>query len=94
MEYLCDHFGGDRLNLIPKRYVAGKAEQVGGETEEWMRYRYYMHYTEGSFMPFLVMQLVMDSEFLFLWCFVEVMEMMADTAQASGTPPSRSSSSR
>lgn len=22
-----------------------------------------MHYTEGSFMPFLVMQLVMDSEF-------------------------------
>ncbi|KAK9610119.1 bifunctional glutathione transferase/peroxidase [Aspergillus fumigatus] len=43
------------------RYAAGKEGQVDGETEEWMRYRYYMHYTEGSFMPFLVMQLVMDS---------------------------------
>ncbi|RHZ53261.1 glutathione S-transferase [Aspergillus thermomutatus] len=59
MEYLCDHFGGDKL--VPRRYVAGKEDQPGGETEEWMRYRYYMHYTEGSFMPFLVMQLVMDS---------------------------------
>ncbi|KAF7173423.1 hypothetical protein CNMCM5623_005640 [Aspergillus felis] len=61
MEYLCDHFGGDETKLVPQRYVAGKEDQVGGETEEWMRYRYYMHYTEGSFMPFLVMQLVMDS---------------------------------
>ncbi|RHZ55024.1 hypothetical protein CDV55_103372 [Aspergillus turcosus] len=59
MEYLCDHFGGDKL--VPRRYIAGKEDQVGGETEEWMRYRYFMHYTEGSFMPFLVMQLVMDS---------------------------------
>ncbi|KAH2012535.1 hypothetical protein KXV97_008219 [Aspergillus fumigatus] len=61
MEYLCDHFGGDKLKLVPQRYAAGKEGQVDGETEEWMRYRYYMHYTEGSFMPFLVMQLVMDS---------------------------------
>jgi glutathione S-transferase len=66
MEYLCDHFGGDKLRLVPRRYVAGKEDQVGGESEEWMRYRYFMHYTEGSFMPFLVMQLVMDSEFSLL----------------------------
>lgn len=29
-----------------------------------MRYRYFMHYSEGSLMPFLVMQLVMDRESL------------------------------
>ncbi|KKK20725.1 hypothetical protein ARAM_002705 [Aspergillus rambellii] len=59
VEYLCDHFGGERL--IPTRYSKGKEGQVGGETEEWMRYRYYMHFSEGSLMPFLVMKLLMDS---------------------------------
>ncbi|KAI9932304.1 hypothetical protein ASPWEDRAFT_39814 [Aspergillus wentii DTO 134E9] len=58
-EYLCDHFGGERL--VPKRYVDGKEGQLAGETEEWMRYRYFMHYAEGSLMPLLVMQLVMQS---------------------------------
>jgi glutathione S-transferase len=33
----------------------GSEGKVGGETEEWMRYRYFMHYVEGSLMPFLVM---------------------------------------
>ncbi|KAL4786331.1 glutathione S-transferase [Aspergillus varians] len=56
IEYLCDHFGGDRL--IPTRYAEGKEGQVGGETEAWLRYRYYMHFSEGSFMPFLVFKLV------------------------------------
>lgn len=63
-EYLCDHFGGEKL--IPKRYPEGKEGAVGGETEEWMRYRYFMHYAEGTLMPFLVFQLVMDREFTFL----------------------------
>ncbi|PKY09288.1 putative glutathione S-transferase [Aspergillus campestris IBT 28561] len=58
IEYMCDHFGGDKL--VPKRYQDGKEGQVGGETEEWMRHKYFMHYVEGSLMPFLVMQLVMD----------------------------------
>lgn len=57
-EYLCEHFGGEKL--VPQRYPAGKEGQVGGETEEWMRNRYFMHYAEGSLMPFLVMQLVME----------------------------------
>jgi glutathione S-transferase len=47
---------------VPERYVAGREGQVGGEREEWMRYRYFMHYTEGSLMPFLVMTLVNDSK--------------------------------
>ncbi|KAL2795113.1 glutathione S-transferase [Aspergillus keveii] len=59
VEYLCDHFGGDKL--IPARYAAGKEGQVGGETEEWLRYRYYMHFSEGSLMPFLVFKLVTDT---------------------------------
>lgn len=59
IEYLCTHFGGEKL--IPQRYAAGKQGQVGGETEAWMRYQYFMHYTEGSLMPFLVMKVVMNS---------------------------------
>ncbi|KAL2837356.1 hypothetical protein BJY01DRAFT_221097 [Aspergillus pseudoustus] len=56
-EYLCDHFGGE--HLIPKRFAdAGEDGKVGDETEEWLRYRYYMHYTEGSLMPNLVMKFV------------------------------------
>lgn len=60
MEYLLDHFGGQKL--IPKRYVDGQEGQPGGETESWMRYRYYMHYTEGSLMPLVVTQILMDSK--------------------------------
>lgn len=62
IEYLCDHFGKDHPALVPERYVAGREGQVGGEREEWMRYRYFMHYTEGSFMPILVMTLINDSK--------------------------------
>jgi glutathione S-transferase len=61
-EYLCDHFGG--AHLVPQRFDAGKGGEVGGETEEWLRYRYYMHYTEGSLMPNLVMKFVTNSKFL------------------------------
>ncbi|KAJ5247730.1 hypothetical protein N7468_002713 [Penicillium chermesinum] len=61
VEYLVDHFGKTKPTLVPERYVAGREGQVGGETEEWMRYRYFMHYVEGSLMPFLVMTLVNDT---------------------------------
>lgn len=61
-EYLVDHFGKVNPTLAPERYVPGKEGQVGGESEEWLRYRYFMHYVEGSLMPFLVMTLVNDSK--------------------------------
>ncbi|KAJ5646228.1 hypothetical protein N7490_002600 [Penicillium lividum] len=61
VEYLCDHFGKANPSLVPERYIAGKEGQVGGEREEFMRYRYFMHYVEGSLMPFLVMSLVNDT---------------------------------
>ncbi|KAH8433471.1 glutathione S-transferase [Aspergillus melleus] len=59
-EYLCDHFDSAG-KLVPKRYAEGKEGQVGGESEEWMRFRYFMHYAEGTLMPFLVFKLVMDT---------------------------------
>jgi glutathione S-transferase len=51
-EYLCDHFGKD-TGLLPPRWKEGKEGQVGGETEEWMRFKYILHYSEGSWMPVL-----------------------------------------
>lgn len=59
IEYLIDHFG---TWLAPERYQKGKEGQVDGETEEWIRYRYFMHYAEGSIMPLLVMALVFNSK--------------------------------
>lgn len=59
MEYLIDHFGP---HLAPERYQNGKDGEVCGETEEWLRYRYFMHYAEGSIMPFLVFSLVFSGK--------------------------------
>ncbi|PNS15180.1 Glutathione S-transferase 3 [Sphaceloma murrayae] len=50
-EYLIDHFA---KHLAPARYKAGEDGKVGAETEEWMRYRFFMHYSEGSLMSFLL----------------------------------------
>lgn len=60
VEYLCDYFGE---RLVPKRYAEGKEGQVGGETESWLRYRYYMHYAEGSLMPLMLISLLVNSQF-------------------------------
>ena len=57
VEYLCDHFA---QHLVPKRYREGHEGQVGGESESWIRYRFYMHYAEGSLMTLLIVALFMD----------------------------------
>jgi glutathione S-transferase len=59
-EYLIGHYGNW---LAPKQYSEGKEGQVGGETEEWMRYRYYLHSAEGSLMPYLVTAFLLNSKF-------------------------------
>jgi glutathione S-transferase len=59
VEYLIEHFGP---HLIPKRYMDGKEGQVGGETESWLRDRYFTHYTEGSLMALMLIQLMVRSE--------------------------------
>ncbi|KAL9068284.1 MAG: hypothetical protein Q9161_006310 [Pseudevernia consocians] len=62
VEYLTDHFGPW---LAPERYAGGGKKgqegEVGGETESWVRYRYFMHYAEGSLMPFLVVALILSN---------------------------------
>ncbi|KAG8528934.1 uncharacterized protein KY384_006623 [Bacidia gigantensis] len=55
VEYLLEHFG---KSFLPKQWKEGKEGQVGGETEGWLRYRYFMHYVEGSLMPYMVMALI------------------------------------
>lgn len=62
IEYLVDHFGPW---LAPERYAGSKegttGGEVGGETESWVRYRYYMHYAEGSLMPYLVIGIIVST---------------------------------
>ncbi|KAH8668311.1 hypothetical protein BX600DRAFT_510418 [Xylariales sp. PMI_506] len=52
-QYLSEHFG-QNTTLVPKRYKDGQEGKAGGETEEWMRWLYFLHYAEGSFAPVLV----------------------------------------
>lgn len=59
-EYLCDHFPKGKA-LVPARWKDGQEGKVGGETEEWMRYEYLMHYIEGSFMFTMVLNFVLSS---------------------------------
>ncbi|TVY23637.1 Glutathione S-transferase, partial [Lachnellula hyalina] len=59
IEYLLDHFAvGSKSTLLPKRYEEGREGQVGGETQEWLRFRYFMHYAEGSLMIILMLYMV------------------------------------
>lgn len=60
-QYLCDHFGQDK-NLIPKRWKDGQENKIGGETEEWMRCQYLLHYVEGSLLPVLTLSLVIGGK--------------------------------
>jgi glutathione S-transferase len=62
-EYLCDHFAP---HLVPTRWREGCEGKVGGETEQWLRYRFYMHYAEGSLMSLLMIAMFMGSKFSLL----------------------------
>ncbi|KAL4797073.1 hypothetical protein BDV19DRAFT_387607 [Aspergillus venezuelensis] len=65
MDHLLEHFHRpstqiQQKQLIPTRWISGQEDQVGGETEAYKRYRYFMHYCEGSFMPLVVTNILMD----------------------------------
>jgi glutathione S-transferase len=62
-QYLCEHFPEGRERLTPKRWKDGQEGQVGGETESWLRWAYYLHYNEGSFMPLLVLVVILSREY-------------------------------
>lgn len=62
-EYLCSHFP-EGQRLVPKKWQDGKENTIGGETEGYLRNQYYMHYAEGSLMPYLVMTLVIGRKLI------------------------------
>ncbi|TVY80983.1 Glutathione S-transferase [Lachnellula suecica] len=64
VEYLLEYFGNGST-LLPKRYMEGQEGKIGGETEEWKRFRYFMHYAEGNLMQVNMMFLLTNSKFLF-----------------------------
>ncbi|KAI0430481.1 putative glutathione S-transferase [Xylaria sp. FL1042] len=56
-QYLSEHFGGE-TTMMPKRWKDDQEGKVGGETEEWLRWQYTLHFVEGSFMSTLMMAVV------------------------------------
>ncbi|KAF1844271.1 glutathione transferase [Cucurbitaria berberidis CBS 394.84] len=55
MDYVCEHFG---QHMIPPKFPEGKEGVLCAETEEWMRYKFLMDYTEGSLFTFLMAALI------------------------------------
>lgn len=55
-QYLVEHSPRGK-KLMPSQWKPGREATLGGETEAWMRYQYYMHYVEGSLMSLLVLSL-------------------------------------
>lgn len=66
IEYLLEHFGrNDTGRLLPEQWKEGQEGKLCGETEEWMRYKYFLHYAEGSLMTLMLVSLVAGSMSLF-----------------------------
>ncbi|PWY76122.1 glutathione S-transferase [Aspergillus sclerotioniger CBS 115572] len=63
MAYLIEHFANEekRNTLVPEKWIPGKEGMLGGETEEWMRWRYFDSYVEGSLMGTTQVRLVFDA---------------------------------
>lgn len=59
-QYLCEHFGSE-TTMMPKRWKDGQEGKVGGETEQWLRWQYFLHYAEGSLMPMLYLGMVLGA---------------------------------
>ena len=50
---------GAIIDYLVNRYGEGHFQPGPDKSNEWVNYRYWMHYAEGSLMPLLVMQLVL-----------------------------------
>lgn len=50
---------GAIIEYLVERYGRGKLAPAAN-TAEWLRYKYWLHYAEGSAMPLLVMKLLLD----------------------------------
>lgn len=49
---------GAIVDYLVQRYGDGRLQPSADETREWVDYRYWLHYAEGSLMPLLLMSLV------------------------------------
>ncbi|UXZ53641.1 glutathione S-transferase [Halomonas sp. 7T] len=49
---------GAIIDYLVGRYGEGRLQPAEGDTHQWVDYRYWLHYAEGSLMPLLVMGLV------------------------------------
>ncbi|KAI0118622.1 hypothetical protein GGR51DRAFT_497100 [Nemania sp. FL0031] len=58
-QYLSEHFGQE-TTMMPKRWKDGQEGKFGGETDEWLRWQYLLHFVEGSFMSTLLMAVVIS----------------------------------
>ena len=61
VEYIAEHFG---RHLIPQQWKAGQEGKVLGETEEWLRYKFYTNYAEGSLMSLAAQSALKDGEII------------------------------
>ncbi|OTB17937.1 hypothetical protein K445DRAFT_20403 [Daldinia sp. EC12] len=59
-QYLSEHFS-QGTTLMPKRWKDGQEGKVGGETEQWLRWQYLLHYVEGSLMSMLILAMVLGA---------------------------------
>ncbi|KAI1384691.1 putative glutathione S-transferase [Hypoxylon trugodes] len=59
-QYLSEHFS-QGTTMMPKRWKDGQEGKAGGETEQWLRWQYYLHYAEGSLMPMLFLSMVLGA---------------------------------
>ena len=59
VEYISEHFG---RHLIPQQWKTGQQGRILGETEEWLRYKFFMNYAEGSLMSLAAQSALKDGE--------------------------------
>ncbi|KAI1772511.1 glutathione S-transferase [Hypoxylon cercidicola] len=59
-QYLSEHFG-QGTTMMPTRWKDGQEGKIGGETEQWLRWQYFLHFVEGSLMPLLLRAMVLGA---------------------------------
>lgn len=91
VEYLTDYYG---KWLTPKRYIDGKEGKIGGETESWLRSRYFMHYAEGSLMTLMLVAFLVASEQCTYPFYRTTSILIVIGSQISKIPPCHSSSNQ
>ena len=74
LEYIVDKYGGGKLAPKPG-------------TPNYLRYRYFMHYAEGSLMPLLLMRLIFNRVRKAPFLVRPIAKKIADTVEASFVMP-------